>query len=247
MLKAIIIDDEADARYLLRKMLIKHFNEEIEVIGEAESCASGIGVLKNLHPDIVFLDVQLGDGTGFELLSNFESLPFHVVFVTAYDRFAIKAFEFSAIGYLVKPINLTELQKVIERIISQKVQLKRNQSGIKVLIENYKAEQVRKIVIPHSDGFSVVLLDDIVFVNSIRNYSEFNFSDKTKLITSKTLIIYEKLLIDHGFFRIHQTYLVNLSHVTSFVRSEGGVLKMSTGELLPVARQKKADLMNRFL
>lgn len=247
MIKAVIIDDEQDARYLLRKILVKHFDQEIEIIAEADSCRSAREILNNCHPDLVFLDIQLGDGTGFDLLTQMSEPGFQVVFITAYDRFAIKAIEFSALGYLVKPLNLEELKATMTRLTSQKEKQKRQQSGIKVLVENYQAGQIRKIVVPHADGFTIVQLDEIVYIKSIRNYSEFNLEGKIKILTSKTLILYEKLLAEHGFFRIHQTYLVNLSHVRSYVRSEGGALRMSNGDLLPVARQKKAELMDKFL
>jgi len=247
MLKAVIIDDEQDARYLLRKTLVRHFDQQIEVVAEAESCRSARDLLKTCQPDLVFLDIQLSDGTGFDLLTGWEDPSFQVVFVTAYDRFAIKAIEFSALGYLVKPLNLDDLKSAIDRLLDQKEKQKKQHSGIKVLIENYQAGQIRKIVVPHADGFTIVQLDEIIYVNSIRNYSEFNLAGKTKIVTSKTLILYEKLLADHGFFRIHQTFLVNLAHVRAYVRSEGGVLRMSNGDLLPVARQKKAELMEKFL
>lgn len=247
MLKAIIIDDERDARYLLQKQLLKDFAYEIEVVGEAAGCSEGVTLIEAVNPDIVFLDIQLSDGTGFELLEKLSDTSFNLVFVTAYDRFAIKAFEFSAIGYLVKPLNAGELKKTIDRIREHAAQHRKATMGIKVLIENFNAGKIKKIVVPSADGFNVVQLEQISYINSIRNYSEFHLTDGTKIMTSKSLIIYDKLLADHGFFRIHQTYLVNLSHVQAYIRADGGGLKMDTGELLPVARQKKAGLMERFL
>lgn len=246
MIKAVIIDDEKDARYLLHKMLIKKFGEEITVTAEADSCATGVEVIQEHRPDIVFLDIQLTDGTAFDLLNSLDSHSFNLVFVTAYDRFAIKAFEFSAVGYLVKPLNPAELDKAFERIKKLRAESKKAFAGIKVLIENYNAGKIKKIVVPNADGFNIVQLENILYVKSIRNYSEFFLTDKTKIVTSKTLVIYEKLLVDHGFFRIHQTYLINLTHIKSYVRSDGGGVKMISGEILPVARQKKAELLEKF-
>lgn len=247
MLRAVIIDDEKDARYLLQKQLVKDFGQEIQVVAEAGDCASGVDIIETHHPDLVFLDIQLSDGSGFDLLRQLAHYGFHLVFVTAYDRFAIKAFDFSAIGYLVKPLNAADLRSTIARIQKINEQQKKAATGIKVLIENFSAGKIKKIVVPANDGFTVVQLEQIVFIKSIRNYSEFNLADGTKILTSKSLIVYDKLLTDHGFFRIHQTFLVNLSHVQAYIRSDGGGLKMVTGELLPVARQKKSSLMERFL
>ncbi len=247
MIRAVIIDDERDARYLLQKQLIKDYGEEIQVVAEASSCAEGIEAIETQHPDLVFLDIQLSDGSGFDLLKQLVQHSFHLVFVTAFDRFAIKAFEFSAIGYLVKPLHAPDLKKTIERIRGINDQQKKAGTGIKVLIENFSAGKIKKIVVPAADGFTVVQLEQIVYIKSVRNYSEFHLNDRTKILTSKSLIIYDKLLADHGFFRIHQTFLVNLSHVKAYIRSDGGGLKMDSGELLPVARQKKSSLLDRFL
>lgn len=247
MIRAVIIDDERDARYLLQKQLNKEYGEEVQVVAEAASCAEGVEVIETQHPDLVFLDIQLSDGSGFDLLKQLVHHSFHLVFVTAFDRFAIKAFEFSAIGYLVKPLHALELKKTIERIQGINDQQKKAGTGIKVLIENFSAGKIKKIVVPAADGFTVVQLEQIVYIKSVRNYSEFHLTDRTKIMTSKSLIIYDKLLADHGFFRIHQTFLVNLSHVKAYIRSDGGGLKMDSGELLPVARQKKSGLLDRFL
>jgi two-component system LytT family response regulator len=244
MMKAIIIDDEQDARYLLRKALLKDFDKAVEIIAEAEDCSSGLEILKTQHPDVVFLDIQMPDGTGFDLLTQLKDIPFQIVFITAFDKFAIQAFEFSAVGYLMKPLNPKLLQATVQRLLKSKT--KDTFSGIKVLIENYNSGTIKKIVVPHADGFTIVPLEEIIFINSERNYSQFNLVNGKKLLTSKTLALYDKMLVDQGFFRIHQSYLINLTHVKSYVRSAGGV-QMSSGELLPIARHRKAEIMERFI
>lgn len=188
------------------------------------------------------------DGTGFDILNAIENKNFSVVFITAFDRFAIKAFEFSAVGYLVKPFKISNLINTIDRILEQQEKNQKDSSApYKILLESYSDQKIRKIVVPNNDGFTVVMLDEILYINSVRNYSEFHLSNNTRLLTSKPLINYDTLLSELGFFRIHHSYLINLSHLKAFVRSEGGVVKMINGDLLPVSRQKKSELMDKFL
>lgn len=247
MLRAIIIDDEEDARYLLRKALNEHFADSVEVVAEADGFKKGLQLLQNTLCDVAFLDIKMPDGTGFDILQNLSEYQFAVVFITAFDRFAIKAFEFSAVGYLVKPFKSNDLIKTVERVIDQQIKQKQSASPYKILLENYSEQRIRKIVVPNTDGFTVLLLDEVLYVNSVRNYSEFYLSNQTRVLTSKPLIYYESLLSEHGFFRIHHSYLINLGHLKAFVRSEGGAVKMANGDLLPVSRQKKAELLDKFL
>lgn len=248
MLKVIIIDDEEDARYLLRKALEENFADKISIVGEADSYKKGMALLQSVPCDVAFLDIKMPDGTGFDILKNLEDYDFSVVFITAFDRFAIKAFEFSAVGYLVKPFKISDLAKTIERILEQKERnTKDSTAPFKILLESYSEQKIRKIVVPNTDGFTVVMLDEILYINSVRNYSEFHLSNNTRVLTSKPLINYDTLLSEQGFFRIHHSYLINLSHLKAFVRSEGGAVKMINGDLLPVSRQKKSELMDKFL
>jgi two-component system, LytTR family, response regulator len=247
MLKAILIDDEDDARYLLRKALEENFAESVKIVGEAEGYKKGVAILESTPCDIAFLDVKMPDGTGFDILNTLQEYNFSVVFITAFDKFSIKAFDFSAVGYLVKPFKISDLAKTIERISTQKERLSKDSAPFKILLESYSEEKIRKIVVPNTDGFSVLLLDEILYIQSLRNYSEFHLTNGSRVLTSKTLINYETLLADQGFFRIHHSYLINLTHLKAFVRSEGGAVKMINGDLLPVSRQKKSELMDKFL
>lgn len=247
MLNIIIIDDEPDARFLLKKALQDNYGKQIKIVAEADGVKTGLKTIENFEADLVFLDIKMNDGTGFDLLADLKDYTFSIVFITAFDNFAIKAFEFSAVGYLVKPFKSVDLINTVERILLSKSQENNNSSAFKILLENYEQKQIRKIVLPNNDGFVVVKLEEILYVNSVRNYSEFFLSNNTKVLTSKALINYDSLLSDQGFFRIHHSHLVNLSHVKAFVRSEGGAVRMDNGVLLPVSRQKKADLMERFL
>ncbi|MFN3850405.1 MAG: LytR/AlgR family response regulator transcription factor [Spirosomataceae bacterium] len=247
MLKVIIIDDEEDARYLLRKALEENFRDSVQIVGEADGFKKGVALLQSVPCDVAFLDIKMPDGTGFDILKTLEDYSFSVVFITAFDRFAIKAFEFSAVGYLVKPFKTSDLTKTIERIINQREKNSKESAPFKILLESYSEQKIRKIVVPNADGFTVVMLEEILYINSVRNYSEFHLVNNTRVLTSKPLINYDSLLSEQGFFRIHHSYLVNLSHLKAFVRSEGGAVKMANGDLLPVSRQKKSELMDKFL
>lgn len=245
MLKTIIIDDEPDARFLLNKALTDGFEDTIQIIGEADGYQSGLNLLKQAEPDLVFLDVKMPDGTGFDILKSLGEYSFAVVFITAFDNFAIKAFESSATGYLVKPFKLADLESTINRVLHQQQKFN-NKLSYKVLIESYTDQKIRKIVVPNSDGFTMVMLDDILYLKSDRNYTEFHLKDSAKLVSSKSLILYDQILSNQGFFRIHHSFLINLSHLKSYIRSDGGSVKMINNEILPVSRQKKAELMERF-
>jgi two-component system, LytTR family, response regulator len=247
MLHVIIIDDEDDARFLLRRALEENFAQSVKIVGEANGYKKGVELLRSTPCDVAFLDVKMPDGTGFDILKTLDSYDFSVVFVTAFDKFAIKAFEFSAVGYLVKPLRTADLTRTIERLLAQKERDTKESTPFKILLESYSEQRIRKLVVPNTDGFTVLLLDEILYINSVRNYSEFHLTNGSKLLTSKSLISYDTLLSDQGFFRIHHSYLINLSHLKAFVRSEGGAVKMINGDLLPVSRQKKGELMDRFL
>lgn len=238
-----LIDDEADARFLMRNYLNRYFEKEITLVGEAESCNSGIALIENKKPDLVFLDIQMPDGNGFDLLTNFERPEFETVFVTAFDRYALKAFDFAAIGYLVKPIDPEHLQTTLNRLL---VNRGKSEVQLKVLIENYNLHQIKKIVVPQNDGFEVVDLSDIMYINSDRNYSHLFLTNKTKLTSSKNLGQYDMLLCEYGFFRIHQSHLVNLAHVKSFVRSESTVI-MKNDVSLAASRSKRDLFLQKFL
>lgn len=247
MLKAILIDDEEDARYLLRRALEENFADSVRIVGEADGCKKGIALLESTPCDIAFLDIKMPDGTGFDILKSLSGYSFSVVFITAFDRFAIKAFDFSAVGYMVKPFKTADLTRTIDRIREQREQSERDNTPYKILLETHSEQKIRKIVVPNMDGFTVLMLDEILYINSVRNYSEFNLVGGGRVLTSKSLISYDTLLTDQGFFRIHHSYLINLSHLKAFVRSEGGAVKMINGDLLPVSRHRKSELMEKFL
>lgn len=249
MIKAILIDDEADARFMLRNLLERQYKNQVEIIAEADGISSGLEVLRNHEPDVLFLDIQMGEGTGFDLLEKLKEKPFEVVFVTAFENHALKAFQFSALGYIMKPIKIADLRQVIDQLLERREQLKDStDKRLKVLIENYGDERkIQKLVISNMEGFKVVSIEHILRLEGDRNYTHFIMADNKKITATKTLREYENLLSDFGFFRVHQSTIVNLRHVVGYVRGDGGTVEMTDGYQVSVSRLRKAAFMERFI
>lgn len=249
MIKAIIIDDEEDARFMLKNKIDKLFKNEISVIAEANSVQSGIQTITEQKPDLVFLDIQMSDGSGFDLLNQLPDKDFEIVFVTAYNQYALKAFRFSALGYLMKPIKTDEFVQTVTIILQHFTKYRSNsEKRLKVLIENYGDDRViKKIVIPSSKGFDVLAIEDIMRLEGDRNYTNFITKEKIRISSSKTMGEYEPLLSEYGFFRIHQSTIVNLRYVKSYIKGDGGFVEMTTGEQLQLSRNRKNDFLKKFL
>ncbi len=248
MIKAIIIDDEKPARFMLRNLLETQLSNDIEILAEADDVDTGLTAILSHQPDLVFLDIQMPQGTGFDLLEQLEEVNFEVIFITAYNDYAVKAFQFSAFDYLMKPIKSDALMSTIEKLKEHLVLLRENTGKrLKVLVESYDDEKIRKLVINGMEGFKVFELNDIYYLSGNRNYTDFVVEGHSKMTASKTLGEYEALLTDHGFFRIHQGSLINLRHVKEYRKGDGGSVIMKNGDELKVSRQRKADFVSRFL
>lgn len=249
MIKAILIDDEADARFMLRNLLERHYKSEVEIIAEADGISSAVEVIRSHDADVLFLDIQMRDGTGFDLLEQIKDKAFEVIFVTAFESYALKAFQFSAVGYVMKPIRIKDLKQVIDQL-QQRLETQKNTGDkrLKVLIENYGDERkIQKLVISNMEGFKVVSLDTVLRLEGDRNYTHFMLEGNKKITSTKTLREYENLLTDFGFFRVHQSTIVNLRHVVGYVRGDGGTVEMTDGNHVSVSRLRKTAFMERFI
>ena len=248
MIKAVIIDDEKDARFLLRNLLEKKFGNQVKILGEAEDVEPGIALIEKHNPELVFLDVQMKKGTGFDLLNKLDKVNFEVIFITAYNQYAVDAFKFSAFGYLMKPIKSKDLSDVISKLENHLSGFKKdNSKRLKVLIENYGSEgDIQKLIIPNVDGFQVVPIADIIRLEGDRNYTHFILIGDKKITTSKSLGEYEELLNNHGFFRIHQSTIVSLRHIIAYLKEGGGNVEMVDGGIMKISRQRKVDFLERF-
>jgi len=246
ILKAIIVDDEVSSRNVLREY-IRKYCPDVSVVAEADSVASAVPLIHQLNPDVLFLDVEMPKGNGFDLLEQLGEVSFETVFVTAFDHYAIQALNYSAAYYLLKPVSIDELIAAIDKI---KKQRERNSPSFhtSVILENLNAQgaQQKKIVLPLMEGFEVVKIGDIVSCEAHDNFTDFHFVSKGKMMICRTLKFYEELLADSGFLRAHKSYLINTEHVVKYTRGKGGEVTMSDGSVVPVSPQKKDSLLEKF-
>ena len=238
MMKSILIDDESGARGAL-KLLLEKFFPNIKIIGEANSVASGEKLILETQPDLVFLDVEMPDGTGFNLLERLEKHDFHIVFVTAHHHYAIKAIRFAAADYLLKPVDLDELREAIERLAVASPQ--KSWKEMKPNLEFFSGG-TRKISIPTQESVEILDTDNILYLKADNVYSEIFFKDGMKFVATRSIRQFEEALSDAGFMRINKSYLVNLKFARRFLKQDSQ-LELVDGSLVPVSRGKKAELL----
>lgn len=236
MIRAVIIDDIPEAVTVLTSDL-DNYCVNIEVVGSAGSVVTGAKLIKELQPDLVFLDIQLPDGSGFDILEILPETNFKLIFTTASDEYAVKAFKFSAVDYLLKPIDPDELMDAVSRIEDQK----KPGDRIDLLKENLHSP--KRIALNTLEKIHIVSVDEILRCESNINYTMFYFTDKTKLLVTKTLKEFDKLLSDHQFIRVHQSHLINTQFIKEFVKSDGYII-MKDGTEVPVSTRKKQVLMD---
>ena len=242
-MRAVIIEDELNAREHL-KSLISMYCHEVQVIGEAHDVQSGYQAILSHNPELVFLDIRMPDGTGFDLLNKFREISFNLIFTTAYAEYAIEAFKFSAIHYLLKPIDPNELVDATEKA-SQEMKMKNLEVKIQALYDNLNAAKrpVKKVVLTTNSYIYVVSSDEIVMCQSDRNYTMFLLTDGREILVAKTIKDFDDMLCNYGFFRVHRQFLVNLEHVESFEKSGSGIIRMKGGAGIPVSIRKKEQLI----
>lgn len=248
-LKAVIIDDESNAVDFINSIIMEYC-PELEVAGKAYDVTDGIDKILEVKPDLVFLDVEMPNGTGFDLLTHFPEKDFDVIFITAFNHYAIKAIKFSAVDYILKPINISELLEAIKKVIQKRASSSSHgNENLKVLIENLKSSTPSRLAIPTADGMEYLNPKEIIRIEADRSYSWFYLTGDRKILVSKNLKEFQDLLGDRNFFRAHNSYLINLRYVRKFVRKEGGYIEMQDGAQIPVSRSRK-DLflvhMSRF-
>jgi two-component system, LytTR family, response regulator len=237
MVKVIIIDDEKRARTTLVKMLELH-SLDIEICGEADDITGGLQLIREKEPDVVLLDIDLSEGTGFDLLSELGDIDFKVIFITAHQEYAIKAIKFSALDYLLKPVDPMELVAAIDKVHEDKA----SQRGqLDAFIYNRQGLS-KRIVLKTAETIHLQELRDIVYCEAYKNYTTFHLPGKKKIVVSRTLKEYEEMLESEGFMRVHQSYLINLGQLESFERKNSMVI-MRDASRIPVSTRKKEALI----
>jgi two-component system LytT family response regulator len=237
----VIVDDEPKSVVLLQRML-KRYCPGVEVIGTANNTEKAYELINTLAPELVFLDVEMPDGSGFHLLKKFSRIPFRIVFTTAYDKYAIPAIRFSATDYLLKPISITELKAAVAKVAAAPLrpdayQSMPGESGLR------NAQLAGRIALPSQDGVQFVAVDEIIYCESSSNYTFFHLKSGVKLVVCRTLKEYEEQLGAQGFFRIHQSYLINLRYVKRYIRGRGGYVIMENNIELAVSTRKKDEFL----
>jgi len=246
--KAFVVDDEFQSRSFLTKMLQEYF-PEVSIVGEAANVEEALNGIEQFEPDIVFLDIQMKGETGFDLLKRLPEINFALIFITAFDQYAIKAFRFNAIDYLLKPVVPEELIEAINKV-KQRNSVVSGDSKERVdqLYRDIKnpLKVHDKIAIPTGEGFIIIPVNEIVYCHANSNYTEFYITDKKCILSSYTLKQYDEMLTSQSFFRAHRSYLINLTHVKVYRRGEGGEIVMSNGHEIELSRTHKDEFMRRL-
>ena len=237
-LTTLIVDDEPDAVHFISS-IIREYCPRLEIIGTAFSVKEGIKIILEKDPKLVFLDVEMPHGNGFDLLSQFPKKSFDVIFVTAFNHYAIRAIKFSAVDYILKPINIGEFREAVEKVIRKQTSSSHRNESYSSLLENLKAVSPFRLAIPTGTGMEYLKTQEIIRIEADRSYSWFFLLDKRKILVSKNLKEYQELLNDSNFFRTHNSHLINLEHVRRYIRQEGGSIEMIDGTQVPLSRTRK--------
>jgi two-component system LytT family response regulator len=246
MIRTIVIDDEVQARETILKML-SAYCPDVEIVATAGSVEEGVKTLKEIQPDLLMLDIKMADGTGFDLLRKLENTNFRLIFITAFEEFAIRAIKFSAIDYILKPIDPDELVNAVQKAGSL---IKKENMSLRLdaLYENLDLIKTgqKKIVLKTTDSVNIVRLSEIIRCESEKNLTHFFTTGNEKITVSRTLKEFNELLSAYKFFRVHQSHLVNMDHVKRYEKQGGGMLIMADDSRVPVSFRKKDDLMRLF-
>ena len=246
MIKAVLIDDVKNSRITLADDL-KTYCPEVTVVGEADSVSTGVEIIKKTDPNIVFLDIELEDGTGFDILGKFDKINFKVIFITGLDSYGIKAIKFSALDYLLKPVDTDDLVRAIKKYKDSDIH-QDMKVNVDYLLENIRGIKPRfkRIALNSSDKVIMVNIDDIIRCESKSNYTLFYLNNGEKILVTKSLKEYDNLLEEYSFIRVHHSHLINLNYLKEFIKSDGGYAVMADKSTVPVSVRKRENLMKEL-
>lgn len=246
-MKALIIEDEQKSREMLAEIL-KKYHPQIAILGLAKNVTEAVELIEKTKPNVLFLDISMPDGTGFDVLEKTQHHKYDTIFTTATDKHALKAIKYSACDYLLKPIDLEELEAAIKRLEEKRSQSITSMDNLQFLIQNLKRpdDNYTKITLPTGNAYEVVLVKDIIRCEADGSYTNFFIKGGKKLMVSASLKHYEDLLPENDFIRIHHHYLVNMNHVTKYLKEDGGYAIMSDQTKLEISRRKKEAFLTRM-
>ncbi|RLD37438.1 MAG: DNA-binding response regulator [Bacteroidetes bacterium] len=243
MIKAFIVDDDPGIRATNRSLLAEYFTD-IELVGEADSVDSAFTLISELKPHLVLLDIEIKGGTGFQLLQKLKPYSFKVVFITAFNNFAIKAIKFNALDYILKPVNSVEFQKAIESAVDLISKNLNTTEQTEYFLQNFNTDKKpKKIILRTTNALHLVNVSDILYGKNDNSYTTFYLSTGEKIMVSKGIVFYEDILSESGFFRPHQSYLVNLQHVKRLDKTDGGFVILDSNNEIPVSSRRKKGLI----
>lgn len=244
MLKGLIVDDENRSVETLKSIIQNYCSNELTIVGTANNITEAYQRINETNPDIVFLDVEMPHGSGFDLLEKFVNPPFEVIFTTGFDHYAVAAIKFSALDYLLKPINIEELRDAIDKA-KNRIKGKNSQISIEHLIQNLRnpKDKANKIPLPILNGFQFVPVNTIVYCEADEDYTYVHLNDGQKLTVSKSIKDFEDLLSNYDFFRIHHSFLINRSYIKKYIKGEGGTIVTDQNAELPVSRRRKTEFL----
>jgi len=249
MISALIIDDEEDGREAL-KLAIEKYCPDVEVKGIYETPQEGLDAIRRIKPQLVFLDIQMPGMSGFDVLQQLSPIDFEVIFVSAHDQYAIKAIKFSALDYLLKPVDIDDLNHALQKV-KERLNNKSNSHQYQSVLHNvqYQSNKIKKLAVPSLEGIDLFDTDDIIYCQAEGSYTILYLRNKLRKLTSRNLKDFENLLVDSGFCRVHNSFLINLKHVHRYVKGEGGYVILTDDHHVDISRRKKDEflhLLERF-
>jgi two-component system LytT family response regulator len=246
-MKTLIIEDEQKSREMLAGIIQKNC-PELQIVGLANNVREGVEMINSLKPELVFLDISMPDGSGFDLLEQVQGHKFELIFATASDQHAIRAIKYSACDYLLKPIDIDELKTAVDKAVNRRLAAPPSMENLQFLIQQLKRpdENFQKITLPTGNAFEIVNIKDIIRCEADTSYTIFYLTEKRKLMVSAGLKNYEELLPENDFIRVHHHHLINMNHVVRFLKVDGGYAVMSDGTQIEISRRKKDAFLERL-
>jgi two-component system LytT family response regulator len=243
-INSIIVDDEIKGRQFLRQLLEK-FTPHVKISGEAANAKEAVELIASVNPDLVFLDIEMPGETGIEMLRQLQEINFSVVFVTAFNRYAVDAFRLGAVDYLLKPVSPSDLQQAVERVEDHKQVRAQYKSKLHEFTQHY-GQALTKIAIPALHGFEFIDFSEIIFLQSDSNYTRIKLKDGKTIMAARLLGDFEEMLEPYNFFRIHKSFIINLAHIRKYTKGEGGTVMMTDGSEMDVSRRMKEAFLQRI-